>query len=647
MTEPVKTLGIAAVALGLVIWAAVVSWKPNEQLAQEQKWLVDINNAQSKVASLKIVTFDAKTGQAQPFEVTKTKTGYTIPSHENYPADASKHLGEAAASVSKIESISVAGETQGTHEEFGVVDPEGSGAKLGATDVGTRVTLKDTKGNVLADFIIGKEVANAQGLRYLRLADKDQVYVVKLDTQYLSTKFEDWIEKDLLQIDPLNLREVGLADYSVITEPQLVQLGGKIQQISLPVDLNERSTMELKYDAKDLKWQIDKWVVFKDRKPKPEKLAEDQEVNQKKLDDLKSALDDLKIADVRRKPPGLEGNVEQFLQNNREAMESLMKKGFYPMAPPHPETGKPVFQVLSDQGDVIARMENGVEYILRFGGVAGGQAADAAAKPAAEKKNQGDPEGKSESKSTSKLLRYLWVMTRFNEKMIPKPELEKVPDLAAADAAEPDAKEPAPGAKPEDAKKEESKDGAKKNEATPEKPKATNTQAPQPDEAKGDGAKKDAAPKDEAPPAAIKKEEAKKAEEKSGAADNVPEGKKEGPKEEAQAGEKEQKKEPAKPHPEALKKRREEIIKENKARQKDYEKKLAEGKAEVEKLNKRFADWYYIISDETYQKIHLGQKDVVQKKPPKEEKKEEGAAAPAGVPEDFDPGKLIPGLPGK
>jgi len=634
MTEPIKTLGIAAVALALVVWAAAISWRPSEQLAQEQKWLVDIDNAQAKVASLKIVKFDAKTGQAQPFEVTKSKKGYTIPSHENYPADAGKHLGEAAASVSKIESISVAGETQGTHEEFGVIDPEGSDAKLGESDVGTRVTLKDAKGNVLADFIIGKEVAGAQGLRYLRLADKDQVYVVKLDTQYLSTKFEDWIEKDLLQIDPLNLREVGLADYSVITEPQLVQLGGKVQQLSLPVGLNERSAMELKYDPKDLKWQIDKWVVFKDRKPVPEKLGEDQEVSQQKLDELKGAMDDLKIVDVRRKPPGLEGNIEQFLQNNREAMESLMKKGFYPMAPPHPETGKPVFQVLSDQGDVIARMENGVEYILRFGGVAGGQAEDAAAKP--DKEEDGEADDKKQSKSSSKLLRYLWVMTRFNEKMIPKPELEKVPDQVEGDA-----KQEKPAEEKKDApKKEDPAQEAPNGKGPPkEETKPTNTQAPGPDEKKPDEANPSPA-QPEAPPAADKPKEAQQNATPAAAGAQAE-------KEQVGASEKAAKEKPAKPDPEALKKRREEIIKENEARQKDYDKKVADGKAEVARLNKRFADWYYIISDETYQKIHLGQKDVVQKKPPKEEKKEEGAAAPAGVPADFDPGKLVPAPPGK
>lgn len=51
---------------------------------------------------------------------------------------------------------------------------------------------------------------------------------------------------------------------------------------------------------------------------------------------------------------------------------------------------------------------------------------------------------------------------------------------------------------------------------------------------------------------------------------------------------------------------RERIEKENKSKQEDYDKKIADGKKKVEDLNARFADWYYVIDDSVYQKIHLG-----------------------------------------
>jgi hypothetical protein len=39
-------------------------------------------------------------------------------------------------------------------------------------------------------------------------------------------------------------------------------------------------------------------------------------------------------------------------------------------------------------------------------------------------------------------------------------------------------------------------------------------------------------------------------------------------------------------------------------------------------LNERFADWYYVISDDVYRKIHLSHDDLVKKKEkPKDETK--------------------------
>ncbi len=52
----------------------------------------------------------------------------------------------------------------------------------------------------------------------------------------------------------------------------------------------------------------------------------------------------------------------------------------------------------------------------------------------------------------------------------------------------------------------------------------------------------------------------------------------------------------------------------NEKKTKQYEAVLAKAKEKVEKLNKRFADWYYIIDDEEYKKIHISRKDVIAKK---------------------------------
>ena len=82
----------------------------------------------------------------------------------------------------------------------------------------------------------------------------------------------------------------------------------------------------------------------------------------------------------------------------------------------------------------------------------------------------------------------------------------------------------------------------------------------------------------------------------------------------------------------AVEKRKQEmIVKENERRQKEYDDKVKAGQQRVKELNDRFADWYFIISDDVYKKIHLGRGDVVKQKEKKEEA--DGAAKEPAAPE--------------
>jgi hypothetical protein len=65
---------------------------------------------------------------------------------------------------------------------------------------------------------------------------------------------------------------------------------------------------------------------------------------------------------------------------------------------------------------------------------------------------------------------------------------------------------------------------------------------------------------------------------------------------------------------EALQEERRRITKENRRKQEEYDKKVAAGKKRMEDLNARFADWYYVIPDKVYRKLHLGRTDIIKKK---------------------------------
>ncbi len=58
---------------------------------------------------------------------------------------------------------------------------------------------------------------------------------------------------------------------------------------------------------------------------------------------------------------------------------------------------------------------------------------------------------------------------------------------------------------------------------------------------------------------------------------------------------------------------------------KEFEKKIKDGQEKADKLNRRFADWYYVIPGETFDKLRLSRDDLVKPKEKEEEEKEESA----------------------
>ena len=72
-----------------------------------------------------------------PFKVAQVNDAWSIPSHENYPADAEDQLGEAAAGMIGLKVVDMASDDPDTHPLYGVVDPESKSGSTAAEDVGT------------------------------------------------------------------------------------------------------------------------------------------------------------------------------------------------------------------------------------------------------------------------------------------------------------------------------------------------------------------------------------------------------------------------------------------------------------------------------------------------------------------------------
>jgi uncharacterized protein DUF4340 len=527
MNERKKTLAFVgfAVLVGLLAWAtqpqAIID-QPSVEVGT--KFFPKFENPLT-AKSLEITEFDEDQGALIPFEVTQVNGIWTIPSHSKYPADASKQMAEAAASLIDVKKLGIASTKKEDHEAFGVIDPTEPSLPAGSRGVGKKVVVRDGSkeggGNVLAQFILGKVDSSQPRVRFVRIPGQDPVYRVEMEVDKLSTKFGDWIEKDLLKLNAFDVRQVSLNDYSVDEARGVVE---------------QRALVNVGFDPKDNKWQLGSIEAYKENKGLvSETLAPNQELNGDKLNELKTALDDLQIVDVSRKPTGLSADlrVEDKLAQDRQSKISLAQHGFYVV----PFNKQMV--LFSNEGEVLCGTSEGVEYVLRFGEIAGAER-DKSEKKEGDNKAADKPAGAGVS-------RYIMVTSRFNESLLPKPDLQALP-----------------GPQPE--KKEPSKDDKKDSPKKDEKPSAE-----KPADQPGSGSAASAPAKEAAP------------------------AKEEKPKTEVDL-------------------ERERIEKENKAKQDEYDSKVAGGKKKVNELNDRFADWYYIISDATYQKIHLGRKDVVKDK---------------------------------
>ncbi len=520
MNENVKTLTFVVAAALVVLVAVLVRPRPpqaGEEADVRGRPLFD-DFKPLEVTSLEIVDFDEDRATVRPFKVAQVpgKDGtrrWAIPSHDDYPADAENQLADAATSMMGLTILDKVADSPGQHATYGVVEPDLSRLRAGATGVGTKVVLRDENDEELVSIIIGKEVPDGENLHYVRRVGEDPVYIVEVNTEKLSTRFEDWIEKDLLQLSPWDIREVRVLDYSYD------ELAGRP---------NIRGQFALRYnDTGDPRWELIEDRAIGDGGWVDRPLGDDQELDTSKLDAMRNAFDDLKIVDVATKPEGLSADLRGTgtFQTNQEAVQSLRNRGFHLV-----RVGGQHFELLSSEGEVRIVMKDGVAYTLRFGNVAAGTGGGGVV-------GEEDVEDPEEG-----LNRYLFVMAEFDPEAIEKPELEPLPGEEAA-----------------------SETGAAEEQESPE--------GEQPEDGPADGEPEDAA----------------------------------APAEDADAD---------------LQAERERIERENKRKQDEYQRKLEEGKERVRELNDRFADWYYVISDEVYQKIHLSRDEIVK---PKEE---EAAAGP-------------------
>ncbi len=341
MNDTLKTSAFLAAAAVMVIAAAVFepeSRSPDILSDQGEAFYPKFTDPR-EVRTIEVVDYDEATATARPFQVAFEKGRWVLPSHHNYVVDAGERLVKTAAALVDLRKDLVRSDSAADHATFGVIDPlDQKTASL--TGRGKRVTLRDARKEVLADFILGKLVEGKEGFRYVRVPGQKRTYAVKTDADP-SARFADWVDAGLLRIVAPSLRRVTVNSYSI--NEQLGRL-----------DNAETVTIH----RVDGEW----------------KAAGGERLHLPAVTALTSALDNLKIVDVRPKPPSLAANLRSGqLTLSLETAMSLRQRGFFLT---------PNGRLLANAGELVAETANGLSYVLRFGEVATSGDAETGAKAA-------------------------------------------------------------------------------------------------------------------------------------------------------------------------------------------------------------------------------------------------------------------------
>ncbi len=574
------TLIYLVVGFGLLIvgWALQPRFQARQVTAAMQEVLFPKLEDVAQAGSLEIVSYNEELAELSPFKVVKTGGVWVLPAHENYPADAREHLAAAATELIDMKALDVVSTSPADHETFGVLEPDPQKIEAGMTGVGKLVEIRDEAGATLARLVVGKEdrqPAAATGgtrlLRFVRKSGQDPVYRVEIDTSKFTTRFDDWIEKDLLKLSPWDVRKILLDDYSLAA----VESNGRLM-----VEQQRKSRIRLGYDDQNADWALESLEIFDPANPSAEpetaELAEGEELATAKLNGLRNALGDLKIIDVARKPSGLTSDLEaeaSFLDDN-EAVLSMRQRGFLPL---------PSGEILSTDGETVVGMKDGVEYVLRFGA------------STSVVRSGGESVGDEGSDRDEIPGRYLLVMARLNESLLEKPVLDPLPGESEPlddETTEPETTEP-----------ETTEPETTEPEST--EPESTEPESTEPETAESKVRKFRFAAQTEGDATATAEEPALQPE-PLGAGEDSP------PSPPPTAADALKAADEAEAKAQAAREERRRVERENRRKQEEYEEKVDAARKRVRELNGRFAAWFYIVSDEEYSKIHLSREEVIQ-----------------------------------
>ncbi len=637
-----KTLAFVGAAVVLAGGAYLAYPRPKEfkTEAAAKNPLFPKFKSDDQAARIVITKINEELGTLAQFEVVKDPDRgiWVLPAHERYPADSEERITQVSTALIDLTPINVVSVTAADQATYGVLKPS-QDTEASQTGTGLLVTIENEKGSKLSELIIGKKGskkgadagAEDKPQYFVRKPTENAIYIAEIDPTIFSTDFKEWIKRDLLQLDAFDIARLDINDYTV---PHEVVNSERGIQVRVDIEnLKRRMRAIIHWKNDEAKWELDKLLTFQGKTPVETSLGELEELNSEKLNDLKNTLGGLSIVAVRKKPEGLGADLKagrDFL-NKRESLLSLQELGFYPWP-----VGNQL-ELFAENGELVVATKDGVEYLMRFGRT------------------------ESVEANSDQLNRVVMVMARIDESQfneLPADVRRQLDGRSTATPAGPAApaekqlQPPAPFIQDAPAKKktDNTKQGAKKEPAKSEgaKPSQKKAEADK-DNQKKDNQKKETQPKDtkkagddDTPVNPLRSDKKTPADKEQG--------KKQGEGDEKPAA-------GAAKSDSGTAVAEDEAAKEAQRKLDELKERYLKARVKVADLNFRFGDWYYVISEDDYRKIHLTRRDLTKETAQAKEKgfdvdafrslKDEGlkpappAGAPGGAPGGF------PSFPGQ
>ncbi len=560
-----RTLVFVAAAFVCLAITGIIEWSSRPAAIKEfgkvgEEFYPEFTDP-TLASSLEVYVFDTENVRPLDFRVQQLENGrWVIPSHHNYPADAADQLARTAASVIGIRRGAMVTRWQADHAQFGVVNPQQDALNVDDIEgIGRRIILRGQDDTVLADYIIGNQADGQSGEYYVRHPDEEEVYLASLDID-LSTRFTDWIETDLLGIENWDVTELTINNYS------FDELRGEI---------SNREVSTLSRETSSDPWSLDGLD------------EENEEVDADAIRESVSTVASLSIAGVRPKQQGLTPD----LKLDRQALRSqgdvdrlqtdLLARGF--LLQPGEDGNQENLRLIAREGEMNVATSDGLVYRLHFGRAftgsqeeleigltstgsdsgenAAGGSTDPDAKQADESPEAaaGEPgnqeatkqaDGTDDPSTSSKPGRYVFVRVEFDQKYLGEAPVQPVQPEMPAELKE------SPG----------------DDQTSEQDPGQNADQADKQDESKT---------------------EETTSEEETEQEDRLAE---------------------IRSQYESNKLKYEADLQEYERLSKEYQQKVTDGQNKAEELNRRFAEWYYVIPGDSFDKLRLSRGDLVKEK---------------------------------